>query len=469
MKLAKLKSIIKNGETESVEFKKSTAQLPRAMETICAFLNNQGGIVFIGVTATGDLAGQDVADKTKQIIAHELDKLEPPAQVSVHYVDVKNNKKIIVFEVKPSLHAPYLYDGRPYYRAQSTTKQMTQQRYDQLVASRLPLNFSWEKLSAKEYTIENLDNNLILNVIRHSIEAKRLPEEALHQNVSNVLQALELMVDGQLRNAAIPLFAKKVFPSYPQCQLKMARFKGTDRDEFLDMDLVYGNVFELLEKGLLFVRRHLPLAGRIEAGKVERIEEFLIPFKAIREALINALCHRDYSSQGGSIGLAIYDDRMEIFNDGGLPSGVTLEKIKTGFSKPRNALIADVFYKYGLIEKWGRGIPKIINSCKAVHDPEPEFYADEAEFKILFRFPGSLKQPVIFLQKPGLFDQLTPRQREIVEILTIAETLKMREIMRHLKDPPAERTLRDDLASLKGLGVIDSTGHARTTKWFLLK
>ena len=90
-------------------------------------------------------------------------------------------------------------------------------------------------------------------------------------------------------------------------------------------------MFELLEKGTLFIKRHLPVAAKVIPDKLERVETPLIPFNATREALINALCHRDYSINGGSIGLAIYGDRMKIFNDGRLPQGVTIEKIKTGF------------------------------------------------------------------------------------------------------------------------------------------
>jgi ATP-dependent DNA helicase RecG len=126
-----------------------------------------------------------------------------------------------------------------------------------------------------------------------------MPEEALRQSFPQLLAALQLLKNQRLNNAAIVLFAKKMSADYLQCQLKIARFKGVNRESFLDSDLVYGDVFELLERGMLFVQRHLPLAGRIEDGHIERIETPLTPFKAIREALINALCHRDYSERGG--------------------------------------------------------------------------------------------------------------------------------------------------------------------------
>lgn len=468
--IQKLKSLVKQGESDTVEFKKTTARLNAIFETVCSFLNNKGGVVLIGVTDKGDLVGQDVTDSTRREIANELAKIEPPAQIEIGYISIQNHKKVIVIKAPSGKQAPYSYDGRPYQREQSVTKRMPQQRYDQLIAHRFRFNFTWDELEARDYGVNDLDHELILRTVRQAVETERMPEEALRQSVPKILEALELSKDGQLNNASIVLFGKKMQPHYAQCQLKMARFKGVDRNEFIDNDLIYGNCFQLLEKGMLFIRRHLPVAARIEPGKLQRVETPLIPYEAIREALINALCHRDYTERGGCIGLAIYDDRMEIFSHGGLLPGVTIKKIKSGFSQPRNYKIADVFYRCRLIEKWGRGIPKIIASCKKEHDPEPEFFADNLEFKITFKFPVSIKPPIVLIDEQSeKLLKITERQREILEILRSHQELKMREILAKLKHPPAERTLRDDLAALKALGIIKSEGHAKTSVWFLVR
>lgn len=178
--------------------------------------------------------------------------------------------------------------------------------------------------------------------------------------------------------------------------------------------------------------------------------------------------HRNYSDIGGSIGLAIYDNRMEIFNNGGLSPEVTLEKIKSGFSKPSNPLIADVLYRCNLIEKWGRGVPKMISSCKAAHDPEPEFIVDEIEFKVTFMFPTSINPPRVLL---GTLDEqqakLNRRQREIIEMLSNVRELKPKDIIDGLTEPTTDRTLRRDLAGLRALNIIDTQGSGRTVVWFL--
>jgi ATP-dependent DNA helicase RecG len=216
-----------------------------------------------------------------------------------------------------------------------------------------------------------------------------------------------------------------------------------------------------------FIQKHLPLAARIDPGKLQRVETPLIPYKVVREAFINALCHRDYTRRGGSIALAIYDDRMELFSHGGLLPTVTIEQIKSGHSELRNPTIAEVFYRGNMIERWGRGVPDMIKSCAAANDLEPEFVNSTTEFKVIFRFPKSIKPPVINLDEPQNDLKLTERQNEIVTILSSAKELKMKEILGRLKNPPAERTLRDDLADLREAGIIGSRGHARTAVWFL--
>ncbi len=463
MNLAQLKTLVTIGESDTLEFKRSTGQIIPALKTLCAFLNGKGGTVLIGVTDDKKLIGQQVCDNTYQTIANEITKIEPAANISVIPVHINDDKYIIALQTQQGLHAPYIYDGRPYQRVLSTTSQMSQHHYEQLLISRGQLNHSWEKYAAKNYLIDDLDRNMILGVVRKAVESKRLPEESLRQDISQLLEALQLYHDSSLINASVVLFGTKFLPDYSQCQLKMARFKGTTRHEFLDSDLIYGNVFELLEKGTLFIKRHLPVAAKVIPDKLERVETPLIPFNATREALINALCHRDYSINGGSIGLGIYDDRMEIFNDGGLPQGVTIEKIKTGFSKPRNHLIADILFRCNLIEKWGRGIQEIIRSCMAAGDPEPEFYTDQVEFKVIFKFPKTINPVVQDLTAQR--DQLTPRQRNIVEILSKSGELNIKGIHQLLNEDITERTLRRDLVTLRSLGLVDMSGHTHAVVW----
>jgi ATP-dependent DNA helicase RecG len=132
MDIEQIIKLTQQGESHYLEFKKSTTQLKPAFETICAFLNGDGGTVLIGVANNGQLLGQDVSDNTRQEIAREISKIEPSVQLSISYVPTANNKCIISIEVQPGKHAPYVYDGRAFEKNQATINRMTQHRYDQL-------------------------------------------------------------------------------------------------------------------------------------------------------------------------------------------------------------------------------------------------------------------------------------------------------------------------------------------------
>lgn len=472
MHFAQLKDLVASGESHQLEFKKSTGLLKAAFESLCAFLNTNGGTVLIGVTNNGEIVGQEVTDQIQQTISNEINKLEPPETIDVQYVPLPNSDVyVIVLKVQSNAHKPYVYEGRPFLREQTVTRRMSQQLYDRLVTQRLQLNFSWERMPTQGYSVDDLDHDTIEGVVRKAVETGRMPEEALRQDMPKLLESLDLMNEGQLTNAAIVLFGKKVTPNYPQCHLQLARFKGLDRTEFMDIDQVHGNVFILMEKAMVFVRRHLPIAAKIIPGQLERVETPLIPFNAIREVLYNAFCHRDYTIYGGSIGVAIYDDRMEIFSHGALPVDATIEKIKVGFSKRRNPIIADVFYRCNLIEKWGRGIQKIISSCLEANDPEPEFFADALEFKVTFRFPRSMKPPVyeIGSETSVTKHHLSKRQQEIVMILLKGGDLPSKDILSKLTTLIPERTLRYELSLLKDKGVVDTKGHTHSKTWFVVK
>lgn len=185
MNLKQVEILATQGESPSLEYKASTAQLKAAFETICGYLNGNGGVVLIGVKNNGQILGQDVTDNTLQEIAREVKKIEPPAQgqIEIQIIPTKNGKSLIVLKAHKGQHAPYTFDGRPFERIQSTTSRMPQQRYDQLVAHRIQISFSWEMLIAEGYTVDSLDRDLILGVIRKSVEVERMPEQALRQDI----------------------------------------------------------------------------------------------------------------------------------------------------------------------------------------------------------------------------------------------------------------------------------------------
>lgn len=462
MKLADVERLAAAGESEAVEFKKSTSQLRRAGETLCGFLNGTGGVVLIGVGPEGRVTGQTVADTTLRDVASLLERFEPAAPVRVHRVPTGNATEVLVLEAPAAYDTrPFAFDGRPYQRVGTVTSVMPQERYQSLLLERAHARNRWENEVAPGVDTDDLDNEEILRTVRLGIEAGRLPEST-GKDVGDILDRLQLRKDGRLLNAAVVLFGTRLEQDYPQCQLRLARFRGIDKSAFLDSRQFHGHAFRLLDEAMAFMLRHLPIAGRFEPGRLERIDEPLFPVAALREAVINALCHRTYTHAGGAVSVAIYDDRLEIWSDGTLPFGLKPEDLKRKHdSRPRNPLIAGVFYRRGFIEQWGRGTEDIVTLCVRAGHPEPEFGEQAGSVWVRFLPSG-------YIAPHRVAHDLTERQREILEVIGRGRRIPLRVIISSLSNPPAEATLRDDLYHLKRLGLIDSTGRGRGATWSLV-
>ena len=462
-----IKHFLKQGESETIEFKKSLQQLRPAMETLCGFLNNKGGNILIGVNQEGKLCGDFITDNTRQEIARELKKIEPyPSTIQVNFISVGQEKSIIHLHIVAGDHAPYTYDGRPYQRIQSTTSQMSHINFEQLIINRSYLRHSWDEELIDEYTLDSLDKLEINRYIQQAVHANRIPEDALYEKTEHTLVRLNLLREGKLTRAAVVLFAVDLKSLFSHCQIKMARFAGQDKvAEFLDNQRVHGHAYKLIADASAFLRRHLPIAGFYQADQLERIDKPALPALAIREALINAICHRDYSERETTISLAIYDDRMEIWNNGILPNKLSLSDLKRQHeSLPRNKLIADTFYKQGLIECWGTGTTKMVELCKRSDIPEPEFAEYSGGFSVTFRFKESISTTYKISKQPF---SLSIRQEAVVALLKKHTAMSLEQIASGLEKPPSRRMLQKELNQLRQLGLVKLKGAARSSVWLL--
>ncbi|MGL4463951.1 MAG: ATP-binding protein [Planctomycetia bacterium] len=454
---AELLAVVVAGESDTLEFKKSTAEKDTALRTVCGMLNGSGGRVLVGVTPNGKVQGQDVSDATQKEMAQAA-VFDPPAEVRQEWLPLANGRTVLVLAVGPSAAAPHVYQGRPYRRVNSTTSVMPQAEYHRLLLERDHAARRWENRPADGAPA--LDMVEVARMLSDAVAANRL--ESPITDPAEALRKLELATTGSITQAAVVAFAVKPFPDYPQCALRLARFRGVTKAEFLDERQLYGHAFKLLTEADLFLRRHLPVAGRFESGVMTRIDKPLFPPLALREALVNALIHRDYSIVGGAVSVAVYDDRLEIISTGALPFGQTVaDLLRDHQSRPRNPLLADLFYRRGLIEKWGRGTQKIVDLCVAAGHPAPEF--EERAGDVVVRFI-----PKAYVPPHRIEHNLTDRQRRILHALRDG-TLVRSEAIRDRIDPLlSDRTLRYDLKLLQDWGLIRKSGRGTGAGWMLV-
>lgn len=387
--LDELQILLAQGEGETVEFKETTGQRVDACETLCAFLNKDGGTVVFGVTRKGRLTGQLIADTTKRDLFEAFQKFEPAADIEVSYVPIDDTHTAIVCHVDGGNRKPYIYDGKPYKRVQSSTTAMSQEEYERMLLARGGFRSEWEDQPNPELSFDDLDLDVVRDTARKAVRCGRLDESVDTENAASLLDHFKLRKNGTLLNGAAVLFGKADRIDYPQLEIKMGWFKGTDQRVFLDNSHVQGNVFKMMDAAMAFCFKHLNLAAWT-SGKIERDEELEIPADALREALVNAFAHRSYENRSQTIYLAIYDDRVEIKNPGKFPSDFNLARLYSPpiqHSEPRNEKIARVLYLRKSIETWGRGLTRIANECARVGLPVPEVKEEYGCITTVFKRP----------------------------------------------------------------------------------
>ena len=331
---------------------------------------------------------------------------------------------------------------------------MSQDLYQKMLLDRAGKSTRWEDQLVPEYTLDDLDHNAILKTVRLGKEAGRIPEDT-SDNIAEILDRLELRENGILKNAAMALFGNNI-KAYPQFYVQLARFKGRDKSEFLDEKQLKCHAFKILEETELFWDRHIPIAKRIPEDSFYREDKPLYPRRALREALANAICHRDYTIIGGSIWIAIFDDRVEISSNGGLPDGISISDLKIAYkSVLRNPIIARTFYRRGLIEQWSRGTQQIVKLCVEAGLPEPR-YEEITNSVFVSLYSDNL---------PEFPSSLSEVQREVLGIIYRDGSMRVSDISESLSSSFHIRTIQRAISDLIDKGLVETIGHGKKSHY----
>ena len=412
-----IETIIRRDESRILEVKKTTGELNAGMQSGCAFLNTDGGWLFFGIHPTTlKILGQDVVDKTRQEVAHEMTKFSPAIDLCALYIDVPDRpgQKVIAiwFPAPIGYAAPYTYDGRPYYKVENTTKPMPREMFDERIRLSDPKKFSWEMAPCPGATIRDIDSKTLKTAIDEGISKGRIPADAATAKTTvDRLRPFKVLLQGDLiTNGAIALFGKDPSRFFDHCKVRLARFEGTIMDKFRDQAVVEANLFQQLQAIEDFCRKHMFMSGNQD--DFDSKNELTVPIKVIREASLNLLTHRTWWSEARTPSVAIFDNRIEFINPGAFPMGTSPEEFRLHpHSEPINEKIAGALFKGGKAEGWGRGILNIFTYCKEAGLPEPEYAFMTNFVSLTIRFKNPLA--------PYLTDQGNISRNE-----TLNETLR---------------------------------------------
>jgi ATP-dependent DNA helicase RecG len=243
---------------------------------------------------------------------------------------------------------------------------------------------SWDAGPIPEANLADIDTETLRTFLRKAHQERSLAVDP-ETPVKDALEKLELLYQGHVSRAAVLLFGRRPQQFLLPSELRCARFKGTEPLHFLDMKVIEGNIIDQVPSAMEFIQRHISMEATIVPTQIERAERWEYPLDALREALVNATCHRDYRDSG-NIQVRIFDDRLEVWSPGLLPEGVTIADLRrTHNSHPRNHRLARAFFLIGYIERWGTGTLRMIDLCAHAGLSEPEFVELSNAFVVTFQ------------------------------------------------------------------------------------
>jgi ATP-dependent DNA helicase RecG len=437
-------------EQQNIEYKQSWHD--DYLKWVCGFANAQGGEIFIGKDDNGKVV--DVADYKKLMddIPNKIrNAMGITVEVNLH--EEKGNHFIEI--ITPPYSVPISLRGRYYYRSGSTKQELTGASLNEFLLKKS--GKTWDDVIEPRANFDDIDEKAVNTFLKASENAGRLPENN-SLSIPELFEKLRLSENSQLKRSAIILFGKDPGKFYPNTFVKIARF-GKDDADIKFQETEEGNLIALLQ-AVLNQLNHKFLIKTIEFEGMHRIEKGEYPVAAIREMLLNALVHRNY--MGAPIQIRVYDDKISIWNEGTLPDGLTLDALKRSHSsRPRNPIIADVCFKGGYIDAWGRGTIKIIDTCKRADLPEPEMIELDGGFSItLFKDNISLEK----LNKLGLND------RQVKAILVLKEKGKITNSeYQELFDVSKATATRDLTELVENFGLLDKVGQTGVGTAYILK
>ena len=390
VKQTDLRKLIKSGESETVELKASFNK--EILETSGAFANTKGGVILIGISNTGEIKGFQIGKETLRDWAIQISQSTEPRIIPEIEIGTIDGKNVAVIWIKEFPIKPVFVKGRCFRRVGNSNRVMQAREIAEMHFQ--STGMSWDRLPVTNAPIGEIDLEKVKQYIESAKDARRRKISGGEKPLQ-VLEKLELIKDGKPTWAAILLFHNHPQRYLSQAMIHCGKFK--EETMVIDDRMIEGAIIEQIEEAMDFIRKNINVRF-VMTGKPAREEVWDYPLEALREAVINAVCHRDYTVPSNTE-VRIYDNELIVWNPGGLPLGLTVEDLyKPHPSILRNKGIGGIFYDMGLIEQWGSGIDKMRKACIKAGIPEPKFEEHQG-FRVIFRKDIYTEE---YLQKLGL-------------------------------------------------------------------
>ncbi len=435
-------------ESQNIEWKETWKD--EYLKWICGFANANGGKIFIGKNDKGEIIGLKNSKKLLEDIPNKIQNhLGIICDVILHN---KNEKQFIEIVVKPS-EVPISYKGKYHYRSGSTKQELKGASLNEFLLKKV--GKTWEEALEPQATFDDISDEAVKEFQYEAHQSQRYPLIKNETDYKNIFSNLRLYKNNSLKRSALVLFGTDPRNFMINAFVKIGKF-GNSESELLFQEVIEVNAFQLADKTIEILDKKY-FKKTISYQGLNRIETSEYPYKAVRECLLNAIIHRNYF--GPPIQISIYEDKFTVWNPGDLPEELTIDDLKVKHaSYPRNPIMADVFFKAGLIETWGRGTIKMIEECKKARLPEPKFEILNGGIAVTF-----FKD--IFSQEKLIEKGLNERQLKAVEFLKNNDFITNKIYQEICKT--SERTASRDLEQLTNMNILRKIGEKKGTKYKL--
>lgn len=436
-------SLLRQPEGKTLEYKRDLSSPEGVLRSIVAFANTAGGVVLVGVESRSRrVLGIPDPLETEERLANLISDSIVPVLVPDLEVFPWRRTHLLAVRVYPSSSRPHHLkslgpEAGVFVRVGSTNRRADSALIEEL--RRLVRNESFD-----EQPMPDLDSE--------AIDFRATSESFAHARALKRADLVTLRLTAQYQGREVPtvggmlLFGRDRERYFPDAWIQAGRFHGNDRRRILDTKEIRAHLVPVVEQAVQFIQRHTSREAIIEG--VRRTDRWVFPLAAVREAVVNAVVHADYSQRGAPIRISVFDDRLEVESPGLLPFGLTVEDIRKGVSKLRNRVIGRVFRELGLIEQWGSGIQRMIGACEEAGLEPPHLEEVGTHFRVIL-FAVRRRAPV-----------LGELERRIIEALQKEGGLRTRELALAIRR--TERATRSRLIALVERGLVVEIGTGPT-------
>jgi len=450
-----IESIVQSGEGYNAEFKvRVPKKLKELTEEICAFANAAGGVLLLGVDDKNVIQGLTIDNDKLSSIQNSLNEINPHLPTEMYMVDV-NGKDVWVIEVNSGSQKPYVLSGVIYVRQGPNTQKLTtvEQMRDFFQQSD---RIYFDEAPCPDFKIKTGIDSNFFEEFRH--------EAGLSKTVSReqIIKNLRLIsLEGSLKNGAVLFFGEHPETFIETAAIRCIAFEGTSKTQIIDDKIFGGHLLGQYKQSMQWLKNKLNIRYEITGGGARK-EIWEIPETAFKEAIINALSHRDYYDKGARITIELFNERVEISNPGGLTNAITLGEFGTK-SHSRNPLIFGLFVRIGMVEQVGSGIGRIIHLLKEAKLPKPIFKT-EGMFTVIF------KREITAQETTQETTQETSKKTSdrILEVLISQPKATRKDIAEKLGDI-SEDGVKYQLEKLKKEQKIKRKGSTKSGYWVIIK